>query len=383
LISEAFGSGRISYSKARALTRVANEHNEQSLLDIALAGTATHVERIVRHYRQMQATDSPEAIFDRRSLSCYWDDDGSLVFRGRLTAEQGAVLMKALEHARERPDEHNSFDCFETSGADALVSISEGYLAGGNGDSKDQGSRTADRFQVKVTAPVASLAQMATKVGIEAGRESSAIQASQSPSTMPVLDVGPALSIHTVRRLCCDGTIIPILEDDAGNPLRIGRKTRMVSPALRRAVDRRDGGCRFPGCTQTHHVDAHHIVHWVDGGPTDLDNLASLCRKHHTWIHEGSFTVRVSAEGEIEFRNRHDVLIRANAQRRFSGNVDTIIEQNEALGLKITGKTSEPSWDGKPADYDHIMFVLGQHLPAPGVSRPESDPTDKFGRQLG
>lgn len=108
LISQAFGAGRLNYSKARALTRVANEHNEQSLLEIALAGTATHVERIVRHYRQMQATDSAEAIFDRRSFSCYWDDDGSLVFRGRLTAEQGAVLMQAIEQARVRPDEHNS-----------------------------------------------------------------------------------------------------------------------------------------------------------------------------------------------------------------------------------------------------------------------------------
>jgi len=165
LISEAFGSGRISYSKARALTRVANEHNEQSLLDIAMAGTATHVERIVRHYRQMQATDCPEAIFDRRSLTCYWDDDGTLVFRGRLTAEQGAVLMKALEHARERPDEHNSFDCFETNGADALVSISERYLAGDGSDNNSQGSRTADRFQVKVTASVASLGKITKTAG--------------------------------------------------------------------------------------------------------------------------------------------------------------------------------------------------------------------------
>jgi len=379
LVSEAFGSGRISYSKARALTRVANEHNEQSLLDIALAGTATHVERIVRHYRQMQATDSPEAIFDRRSLSCYWDDDGSLVFRGRLTAEQGAVLMKALEHARERPDEHNSFDCFETNGADALVSISERYLADGDSDGSDQGRRTADRFQVKVTAPVACLAKVATQegtpaaTGTETGGEATGAETNQSPSAISVLDEGPALSIHTLRRLCCDGTIIPILEDDAGNPLRIGRKARTVSPALRRAVERRDGGCRFPGCTQTQHVDAHHIVHWADGGPTDFDNLVSLCRKHHTWVHEGSFSIRVSVEGEVQFRNRHGILICANAQRRFSGNVDTIIEQNKALGLEITGKTSEPSWDGKPVDYDHILFVLGQNLTAPGDRKLEAN----------
>ena len=158
LISQAFGSGRISYSKARALTRVANQQNEQSLLDIAFAGTATHVERVVRHYRQMQATESPEEIFNRRSFSSYWDDDGSLVFRGRLTAEQGALLMQAIEQARVRPDDHNSLDHYETNGADAVVSICAGYLAGSD-QAKDasKGSRTADRFQVKITAPVSSL----------------------------------------------------------------------------------------------------------------------------------------------------------------------------------------------------------------------------------
>lgn len=74
--------------------------------------------------------------------------------------------------------------------------------------------------------------------------------------------------------------------------------------------------------------------------------------------------MHVSAEGVIEFRNRYGVQMKSNEQKRFSGDVATLIEQNEALGLEITAKTAEPSWDGKPADYDHIMFMLGQHLPA-------------------
>ncbi|MFK7964058.1 MAG: DUF222 domain-containing protein [Burkholderiaceae bacterium] len=371
LISKAFGSGRISYSKARALTRVANEQNEQSLLDIALAGTATHVERVVRHYRQMQATDSPEEIFNRRSFSCYWDDDGSLVFRGRLTAEQGALLMQAIEQARMRPDDHNSLDDYETNGADAVVSICADYLAGSDrAEDASKGSRTADRFQVKVTAPVSSLLPANANTDADADENADAeanskpeIDQHSVPGALPVLDDGPALSIQTLRRLCCDGTILPIVEDTNGNPLRVGRKTRTVSGALRRAVDRRDGGCRFPGCTQTRHVDAHHIIHWADGGPTNLDNLISLCRKHHTWVHEANFKVDVSAEGLIEFRNRYGVKLKSNEQRRFSGGVMALIEQNQTLGLDITAKTSEPSWDGKRVDYDHIMRVLGQQLP--------------------
>jgi hypothetical protein len=76
--------------------------------------------------------------------------------------------------------------------------------------------------------------------------------------------------------------------------LRLGRKTRSVPPALRRALNARDGGCTFPGCTARRFVDAHHVEHWADGGPTDLDNLLLLCRHHHRLVHEGGYTVTIT-----------------------------------------------------------------------------------------
>ena len=76
------------------------------------------------------------------------------------------------------------------------------------------------------------------------------------------IDQTAAIPPATVRRLCCDGSLVPIIEDAQGTPLSVGRKTRAIPPAIRRALDTRDAGCRYPGCTNTRYVDAHHIHHW-------------------------------------------------------------------------------------------------------------------------
>ena len=115
------------------------------------------------------------------------------------------------------------------------------------------------------------------------------------------LDDGRRLAPDTVRRIACDGSLLHITEDIAGNPLDIGRKTRAVPPAMRRALQARDGGCRFPGCGHRRFVDAHHIKHWADGGETSIDNLVLLCRRHHRLVHEGGFNLEKIADGRIRF----------------------------------------------------------------------------------
>ncbi|MGC1442119.1 MAG: DUF222 domain-containing protein, partial [Burkholderiaceae bacterium] len=148
----AFQAGRISYSKVRALTRVATPQNERDLLEVAFGGTASHVERVVRHYRQVQATLNPAQVFHSRELSCYFDDDGMLVIRGRLTADQGAVFMQALDPLREPPDNNEIDDTFRTTAADALAKMAELSLNTHAGD-----ARTADRYQVRVSVPAETL----------------------------------------------------------------------------------------------------------------------------------------------------------------------------------------------------------------------------------
>jgi hypothetical protein len=97
---------------------------------------------------------------------------------------------------------------------------------------------------------------------------------------------------------------VNIKEDENGEPLSIGRRSRSIPPAMRRALRNRDGGCRFPGCTNTKFVDGHHIKHWADGGETSLDNLVLLCRHHHHLVHEGGFACEKSADGEIYFKDQ-------------------------------------------------------------------------------
>lgn len=109
------------------------------------------------------------------------------------------------------------------------------------------------------------------------------------------------LAVETARRLACDSTLVGIVEDSDGEPLNVGRKTRAISPALRRALKSRDGGCRFPGCDRTQYTEGHHARHWADGGETKLGNLVTLCSFHHRLIHEGGFGLRVTDDGAFVF----------------------------------------------------------------------------------
>ena len=105
-------------------------------------------------------------------------------------------------------------------------------------------------------------------------------------------------------RLACDASVVQIREDEHGEPLDVGHKTRSIPPALRRALKSRDKGCVFPGCGHIRYVDGHHIHHWADGGATKLSNLVSLCRLHHRAVHEGGLRVQRLDDGAWRFINR-------------------------------------------------------------------------------
>jgi hypothetical protein len=162
------------------------------------------------------------------------------------------------------------------------------------------------------------------------------------------LDNGQGLALDTVRRITCDGSLIRIKEDDAGNPLDIGRKTRAVPSAIRRALQARDSGCRFPGCSHRR-VDAHHIRHWADGGDTSIDNLILLCRVHHRLVHEGGFGVERAADGRIRFNRPDGRFIEEHPQLPDSGSVEGLLR-----GIRETGKAIDAaSWiiPGDTLDY--------------------------------
>jgi len=278
-IAAAMARGELSYSKVRALTRVATEATEDTFLMIAHHGTAYHVETIVSQFRRAQQAEelSREALQQAgRSVSYWYDTDGSLVLKARLPALAGALLVKALESATTSiTDECPSF---QTRRADALAVVAESYLQTPSPATSTAAASTADRFQVIV------------HVDAETLRERSAGRCH--------VEHGPNLPADTVRRLTCDSSLVPIIESGRGEPLDVGRKTRTIPPAIRRALNNRDPGCCFAGCTHRRYLDAHHIEHWVDGGETKLSNLVSLCRTHHRLVHEGGATVAARWTGE-------------------------------------------------------------------------------------
>jgi 5-methylcytosine-specific restriction endonuclease McrA len=182
-----------------------------------------------------------------------------LEVHGRLAAEDGALLLRALEAQRdvawrEGGGSAEPRPARQAAKAEALVAVCEASLAHGG-----QGRTGAERYQVVVYADEHALAD--------------------EDGDCELADGSP-LAAETARRLACDASLV-----------RAGRRSRTIPPALRRALRRRDRGCRFPGCENRLFLDAHHRKHWAQGGETTLDNLLLLCRRHHRLVHEGGYTV--------------------------------------------------------------------------------------------
>jgi hypothetical protein len=125
--------------------------------------------------------------------------------------------------------------------------------------------------------------------------------------------------------------------------LDLGRTQRLPNRAQRRALMVRDGGCRFPGCTERRYVEAHHVRHWTDGGPTDLANLVLLCWRHHHAVHEGGFAMSFE-HGAVTVHRPDDTLLDSKS---LVAEGPGIVEQNETLGLHITPESVAAQWDGR------------------------------------
>jgi hypothetical protein len=146
-----------------------------------------------------------------------------------------------------------------------------------------------------------------------------------------VLEDGPALAPETAERLACDASLVELVERD-GVPLSVGRKTRTIRPAIRRALEARDRRCCFPGCENKRFLHAHHIRHWVRGGETKLDNLLLLCPRHHRFVHETGYSVRI-ADGKPEFRDRWGNPI-PTVPRPPPGDPQSLVERNSNLHIE-------------------------------------------------
>jgi hypothetical protein len=160
--------------------------------------------------------------------------------------------------------------------------------------------------------------------------------------------------------LACDASVVTIIEDEDAEPLNVGRKTRSIPPALRRALNARDRGCRFPGCPNTRYVDGHHIHHWAHGGETKLSNLVQLCRFHHRQVHEGKVIIQQLDDGALRFVKPNGESFESVApdHTRPLADWQKLAADHEQQGIRIDKKTAATRWTGEKMDYGLAIDVL-------------------------
>jgi hypothetical protein len=403
-IRACFETGSLSYSKVRAMTRIATPANEDVLLQVARHGTTRHVETLVSKWRgaersrEVQRAGRQHAV---RGLRWHYDEDGCLVIRATLPPEQGALVIEALQAAMDSLEEDGlEEDGLEEGGLDEGGPVKAGEEAAGIEDVASEQQHTASAADARwegvspetpdgpsespdsLSAPRATLSQRRADAlvylserwlagdGSDRGSGDAwlvnvhidAATLAHSVAGRSELAEGPGLAAATVRRLCCDGGLVTHLTDAAGATIDVGRKTRAIPPAIRRALRHRDRCCRFPGCTRSRWLDGHHLVHWADGGETSLDNLVLLCRHHHRLLHEGGFGANADADGRIRFTTPAGAVIPdAPMGRALELPLDHALEAFQLKrGLAIDARTADCHWRGEPMDYDNAGWLLMQ-----------------------
>jgi hypothetical protein len=336
-IDAALKSGKLSYAKVRALTRVATPETEAKLLDAAMYATGAQLERLCRGYRTAMTADSvlppPDRGVRRRELP-----GGMVKLEIVLSPDEADLVLGAIDRAREVGHAQSHADVSaETpsadfpSRADGVVALAESYLAG-----KTASGNGGVGFQVMVHVDQEPLAPD----GVLAG----------------TLDDGTRVSAETLRRVACDCGLVAVSGD--GEKLNIGHRSRSIPPAIRRALTLRDRGCAFPGCTHNRFLHAHHIRHWLHGGETSVDNLSLLCAHHHHLVHEGGWSVERTSEGELRFRAPDGREVPAVPAREASKDALAFLhEWAEDRGLDLGADTNMPLWDGTRLDYDWAVAV--------------------------
>ncbi len=285
----ALEAGDLSMSATRVLVAArdadpsAFARAESHLVDAARIHSIGDLGRVVSYWRQIaereRSLDGEEPLRQRRRLHASVTLDGSVRVDGDLDPENGESLLTALsavldaESRRPSEDERTPVQ----RRADALGEICRQWL-----DRSDRPTVAGERPHMTVT------------VGADA------LVSASAPSELD--HVGP-ISVGTARRLACDASVMRVVLSGRSEPLDVGRRTPVVSHAIRRAVIVRDRHCRFPGCDRPHTwCDAHHILHWADGGPTAMTNLLLLCRRHHRLVHDrAGFRLEIS-DGVPTFR---------------------------------------------------------------------------------
>jgi hypothetical protein len=319
-VCDRFAAGRLSYSKVRAITRIAVPELQALLLAWADHATGADLERIARGVRtsRVAASQPPEEQARRRGLDVGFADDGDVLITLRCAPEIGLESLQMLDRLVDLAD--------DADGERAAVDDGAGGGVRGVGDPGATGeaargrvdhvtahptgaARRHRRAEALFTALVAAVAGGPPDTS-GADRHTLVIHIEEDDLargdgalavSVPGRHRTPVMSARVLRRIACEAGIVPVVLGPGRTPLDVGRRQRRVTAAQRRALHARDRSCRFPGCDATRHLHAHHVVHWADGGPTDLDNLVLLCATHHRTVHQAGWRLEHLGRGRFRF----------------------------------------------------------------------------------
>jgi hypothetical protein len=349
-IDEAMSTGRLSYAKVRALTRVATPANEARLVEIALATTGAQLERICRRFRRAvdegALSDAPpdwDPSGGERGVRVRTTEAGLVRIEVTLDPTEAALVLSAIEKARDElravtattnrvsAETRGSVAAPPVPGrADGMIAIAQRTLA--PPESADRAATVAGHHLHQV---VIHLDQ--ALLGPDGEHEA-------------FLDDGTRLSAEAFRRVSCDSALVAVTKGDGGAVLDVGRKTRAVPAAIRRALWSRDGGCRFPMCSNRRFVHAHHVHHWANGGRTSIDNLVLLCGFHHRLLHEGGYRMSLDAVRAARFFTPAGAAIAP---------VPNVPPASPPEPLSVDDPDANLcGWDGERVDYDAAVDAL-------------------------
>jgi Domain of unknown function (DUF222) len=286
--ADAVAEGAIGFAHLSVIARTASALAESApetafpeaeLLERARessAGRLWHYCMRLRHALDPEgvARDQRIAVEERRLQFSVWDD-GSVLISGQLDPIGGAALRTALEPLA-RPMGHGDDRCLERRQADAVVELATHAL-----DAGQVPQHASQRPHLQVTTSLETL---------------------QGLPGSPAADMEFSLPISskTVERLACDASVTRVLFGPGSVVVDVGRATRVVSAPTRRLLNARDQHCRWPGCERTASWSAaHQVVHWTQGGETDLSNLLLLCHRHHWMVHEGGWKLARSDDDRL------------------------------------------------------------------------------------
>ncbi len=386
LVDEQLRIGAMSYSQARAISRVATAENEKLWVEYAKRMPASRLDTLCKSYQNVQAYDqahgaeagamagavaaahvAAQRTVTRRSL-----DNGMVKFEVVLASDEAAIVWAALNattvkkcaeqthaeqtHAEQTPAEPSRAE-------PSLTELNPAETPSAKAPSSaDRGRQRADAFMDIIQERVRGNRPQRTPIEIIITVPLDGLRGSAEPLDLAMMADGEIIAASTARRFCCDAGVVVAHVDALGQPRSIGRKTRTIPAAIKRALLLRDRTCRFPGCTHSRYVDGHHIEHWANGGETALSNLMLLCSTHHTLLHEGGYRVEADGVNGWDFFDHRNRLIEAQPARTTSSNVGArhglVALRDAHAGLAITANSNASKWTGEAIDYARCVDYL-------------------------